>query len=285
MRKYLAITPARDEQALLPNLIACMVSQTVRPERWIVIDDGSGDATGEIIDQAAAQHPWIETHHVPRGKPRAPGGESVLMNYLPAELWGRFDFILRLDADLTFGPEYVDHLMREFARDPKLGITGGTLFEPAGNHWREVRQPAFHVRGATKMYSRACFEAIGGLEAALGWDTIDEARAMMLGFRSRSFRHIRAFHHRPAGSAAGRWRGHLAAGRAAFYAGYSPVYMMARALKRATEPPWITSGVLLLVGYFEGYLRRRQMVDDPKLVKFVRRQQLRRLAKMDSVWR
>ena len=117
---------------------------------------------------------------------------------------------------ISFKPDFIELLATEFTRDSKLGIVGATLFEPEGSAWREIRSPGFHTRGAVKMYSRACFEAIGGLASGLGWDTLDEALAMMLGFKSRSFRHIRAYHHRPQGSAGGYLKGNLAAGRAAY---------------------------------------------------------------------
>ena len=90
--------------------------------------------------------------------------------------------------------------------------------------------PAFHTRGATKFYSAACFEAIGVLKSGLGWDTIDEAHAMMLGFRTRSFAHLRAFHHRPQGGGIGFWRGRLATGRSAYQIGYSPIFVCLGAL-------------------------------------------------------
>ena len=38
------------------------------------------------------------------------------------------------------------------------------------------------MRGATKIYKRDCWEAIGGLWVAPGWDTIDEVKANMLGW-------------------------------------------------------------------------------------------------------
>ncbi|HVA41838.1 MAG TPA: glycosyltransferase family A protein, partial [Candidatus Binataceae bacterium] len=60
MKNYIAITPARDEERFLPQLLTAMVAQTRRPVRWIVIDDGSSDRTGEILDRAARHHPWIQ---------------------------------------------------------------------------------------------------------------------------------------------------------------------------------------------------------------------------------
>ena len=262
-----------------------MVAQTVRPERWIIIDDGSADSTGEIIDRAAENHPWIVPHHLPPNRIRAPGGESVIMRFLPRESWHECDAILRLDADLSFKPQFAAKLLAELDLDPRLGIAGPTLWEPVGERWHERLAPSFHTRGAAKMYSRACFEAIGGLEASLGWDTIDEVRALMLGFSTRSFRHITAYHHRPQGAASGCWGSRVAAGRAAYNIGYSPLFLLARALRLAFTWPPLVGGAALVAGYAEGSLKRSPRRMSPAQIRFVRRQQLRRLLMMESVWR
>jgi glycosyltransferase involved in cell wall biosynthesis len=283
--RFIAITPARDEENFLPRLIASMAAQTLKPERWIVIDDGSTDSTPTILDQAAARYPWIDVKHLPVRRERLPGGEFVLMQFLTRELWQNCDAILRIDADISFKPDFAELLASEFTRDPKLGIASSALFEPEGTAWREIRSPSFHTRGAVKMYSGECFEAIGGLVSGLGWDTIDEARAMMLGFKSRSFRHIRAYHHRPQGTAGGYLKGNLAAGRAAYNVGYHPLFLIMRAAKRGLSWPPVIGGVFLFAGYLEGYLRRTKKIAPPDLVKFIRRQQLRRLLMMESAWR
>lgn len=285
MKHYIAITPARDEERLLPRLLVAMVAQTRRPGRWIVIDDGSVDRTGEILDRAARYHPWIQPQHLPRNGTRAPGGESVIMRFLPRDTWEGYDAILRLDADLTFKPQFAELLLAELERDPRLGIAGPTLYEPRGTRWHEVPAPSFHTRGAAKLYSSACFAAIGGLEAGLGWDTIDEVRAMMLGFGTRNFRHVRAYHHRPQGAAGGLWQGRKAAGRAAYNVGYSPLFLAARALRLGVKWPPLVSGMGLVAGYLEGAVQRSPRPVSPALIRFVRRQQLRRLLLMETVWR
>jgi cellulose synthase/poly-beta-1,6-N-acetylglucosamine synthase-like glycosyltransferase len=284
MTNYLAVTPARDEERLLPGLIRSLAAQKYRPTRWIIIDDGSSDSTAEIADQAAARYPWIEVHHLARNRPRAPGGESVVMRFLSGESLPHYDFILRLDADLTFDPDFMELLLAEFDRDPVLGIAGPVLYEEHQGRWHEIRVPSFHIRGAAKVYSRQCFAAIGGLEAGLGWDTVDEAHAMMLGFRTRSFPHIRAYHLRPQGAAGGAWRARLAAGRAAYLAGYSPLFMIARALRNSIAWPPFAGGMLMLAGFTEGYLRRWPRSVTPDLIRFVRRQQVRRLFLLESLW-
>jgi glycosyltransferase involved in cell wall biosynthesis len=280
-----AITPARDEQGFLPRLIASMVAQTVKPERWIIIDDGSADSTGDIIDRAAENHFWIEPHHLPRSGVRAPGGESIIMRFLSREAWQDRDAILRLDADLSFKAQFVARLLAEFDLDKQLGIPGPTLWERADERWRERPAPSFHTRGAAKMYSRSCFEAIGGLETGLGWDTIDEVRALTLGFSTRSFRHIIAYHHRLQGAASGCWASRMAAGRAAYNIGYSPLFLLARALRLALGWPPLVSGMALVAGYAESFLKRLPRQLSRAQIDFVRRQQLRRLLLMESVWR
>jgi poly-beta-1,6-N-acetyl-D-glucosamine synthase len=284
MSSYIAVTPARDEEILLPGLISSLCNQTCPPSLWIVIDDGSSDKTGEILKQAALEHAWIEVHHLERSRPRAEGGESVIMSFLPPEVWRRHDFILRLDADLTFEPTLVGLLLREFGRDSRLGIAGATLYEHSEEGWSETRQPAFHTRGALKVYSRECFAAIGGLDSGLGWDTLDEARAMMRGYHTRSFRHIKARHHRPQGSAEGLVRGRFAAGRAAYRIGYAPAFMLARSIHRMFQPPAILGSAALLAGYVEGYLRGLPKAAPPELQKFIRDQQFSRLLGRTSLW-
>ena len=285
MDAVIAITPARDEEELLPGLIASMAAQTCRPERWIVINDGSADATAEILDAAACRYPWIEPHHLPRNRARSEGGESIIMQFLPREQWDRWDFILRLDADLSFDEDFIRLLRTEFLHDTSLGVAGPVLLEPHGQQWREIDVPLFHVRGAAKMYTAKCFSAIGGLDDGLGFDTIDELHAIMLGFHSRHFRHIHAYHHRPQGTAGRLWRARLSAGRAAYRSGYSTLFMLARAIRRLPSSPCLLGSVMMLAGYFEGYVRRRERPVPAELIRFVRRQQLRRLLMLDSVWR
>lgn len=284
-RCYVAVTPARDEESYLPRLIASMAAQTIRPRRWIIIDDGSTDRTGEVVDNAAREHTWIVVHHLPQGGGRAPGGESVVMRFLPREAWQDCDAILRLDADLSFDSRFAARLLAALEFDPSLGIAGPTLWEPEGGRWHERPAPSFHTRGAAKMYSRSCFSAIDGLQAGLGWDTNDEVRALMLGFSTRSFRHIIAYHHRPQGAACGRWSSRRAAGRAAYNIGYSPLFLLARAARLAIDWPPLVGGLGLLTGYAESALSRTPRKISRAQVDFVRRQQLRRLFLMESIWR
>jgi len=284
LRRYIAITPARDEEEFLPAMIASMVSQTVLPARWILIDDGSKDRTAEIVDEAARRYPWIEPKHLQPERARLPGGESVIMRFLPREVWQDADFIVRFDSDMKFERDYIERLLAEFERDPKLGIASGTLIEPFNGEWKLSVLPSYHTRGPSKVYSRRCFEAIGGLEPGVGWDSIDEAKAMMHGFRTQSFRDIVAYHCRLNGSALGMLRSRFSQGRTCYYIGYSPIFASARAFGFFHHRPYLVGTALFLAGFWSGYAYRLPQVADRALIKWIRRQQMRRLTFRQSVW-
>jgi hypothetical protein len=207
------------------------------------------------------------------------------MQFLPRQEWDKWDYVLRLDADLSFAPDFIASLLAEFRRDERLGIAGPVLLESGRRGWHEINVPSFHVRGAAKMYSGQCFSAIGGLQSGLGWDSVDELHAMMLGFHSRHFREIKAYHHRPQGSAGSLSSARWAAGRAAYRAGYSTLFMFVRATAHLLRPPYLLGAAVMLAGYFEGFVRREPRAASPELVRFVRQQQLRRLLRLETLWR
>ena len=142
-KQYMVITPARDEERFLPFLIESMARQTVKPRRWIIIDDGSADATAALTDAAAKEHRWIRVHHLERNRVRKRGGASIIMQHLPREAWADVDFILRLDADISFGRSFVESLMAEFERDPTLGLAGAILLSVAAGRWVTTPFPPF----------------------------------------------------------------------------------------------------------------------------------------------
>src|SRR5579864_7141123 len=128
--RYVIITPARDEAQHIEETIKSVLAQTVKPVEWVIVDDGSTDATGEIIDRFAAQHSWISLVRRPRVGPRVNATavmEAFYHGYesLKTKDW---EFIVKLDADLSFEPAYFESCFKEFRNDPKLGVGGGLIW-------------------------------------------------------------------------------------------------------------------------------------------------------------
>jgi glycosyltransferase involved in cell wall biosynthesis len=201
----------------------------------------------------------------------------------PIPAW---DFLVKFDGDLSFSPDYFEQCFNRFASDPKLGIGGGTICNQL-NGALEVESkvdPAFHVRGATKIYRRECWEQIGGLIRAPGWDTVDEVKANMLGWTTRTFPDVKLVHHRPAGQAYGQWSNLLKNGRANYVAGYHPLFMLLKCIRRCFEKPYLLEGCGLWVGFAGAYLKRVPRVADKAVIKYFRRQQMNRLLGKPSLW-
>jgi poly-beta-1,6-N-acetyl-D-glucosamine synthase len=286
--KYIVITPARDEEAHLQKTIESVVAQTIRPVEWWIVNDGSTDRTGEIIDEYSARYPWIRAvHRTNRGFRKAGGGVVDAFNdgyrQVTCTDW---DYIVKLDGDLSFEPDYFEKCFTHFANEPTLGVGGGVMCYIGENGKKSFEaNPAFHVRGATKIYRRACWDAIGGFWPAPGWDTMDEVKASMLGWTTRSFPELHLLHHRYTGAADGTWANLVKNGRANYVCGYHPVFMLLKCVRRLRFKPYIVGSAALMYGFLSGYTLRVPQVDEPETIKYLRKQQLARLTGRESIWR
>lgn len=277
MERLLLITPCRDEAEHLERTLAAVAAQTRPPDLWLIVDDGSTDATPAILDRWASMLPYLELRQSPRRAPRAVDGlaaaaEAVAFNAaLRSVRLEEFGHVGKLDADIELPPDYFQRLLDRSAVEADLGIVGGSLLEDHGRGFRPTGGPEHHVRGALKLYRRDCLEAIGGgIEERLGWDTIDEVEARRRGYRTRSLSQPTARHLRPVASRGGIMRGRARLGHAAFILRYSPWWVALKAAQVGLARPYGLGGG----AYFWGYLRaavgeRRNRVQDPEFARFV----------------
>lgn len=285
--RYVVVTPVRDEEACLRLTVESMIHQTLPPVEYVVVNDGSKDRTGEIIDEYARQYPWIRgVHRKDRGFRKTGGGiiEAFYAGFdaLTCRDW---DFLCKLDGDLSFEPDYFETCFKEFQRDPKLGIGGGFLYVLKNGKKELEEGPLFHVRGGVKIYRRACWDVLGGLWVGPSTDTVDEVKAHMLGWTSRSFPELLLQHHRPTGAAYGLWGGLAKNGRGDYVCGYHPLFELAKCVTRLVRKPYIIGSAAILCGFVSGYLKRVPQVDDPEMIRYLRRQQLARLMGRQTIWR
>ena len=285
--KYVIVTPVRDEESHLEGTIRSVTSQTIPPMEWIIVDDGSTDRTAEIADGWAGKVPWIHVVRRPNRGVRKSGGGVIEAFYdgYAAITHHDWDFIVKLDGDLTFSSNYFERCLQHFESEPNLGIGGGDIYHNIAGNLTLESNPKFHVRGATKIYRRACWDAIGGLWRAPGWDTIDEVKANMLGWKSHSFTELRLTHHRLTGTADGVLRDRIKHGMACYISGYHPLFVAASCASRLVQKPYIAGSAAICYGFLKGYWTRVPRVNDVRLVKYLRRQQIRRLVGLDTIWR
>ncbi|MGZ8666527.1 MAG: glycosyltransferase family 2 protein [Solirubrobacterales bacterium] len=276
MSRLVLITPARNEASHIERTAAAVAAQTRRPDRWLIVDDGSSDETPALLRRLEAELPFLEVLSAPQSGLGPAGDRLALAAEARAFNWaaqraGKDDFthLGKLDADIELPPEYFAQLLARFSEQPRLGIAGGDLLEPGPSGWQLARVPAYHVRGAMKLYSRRCFEEIGGIEERLGWDTIDETYARMEGYETRTFGDLLARHHRPVATADGALRGRARHGECAYIVRYGAGWVLLRAFKVAGSRPRGLSGLAFLYGYLRAALSRAPRVEDEAFRRFV----------------
>jgi len=285
---YIIITPIRNEEKYIKKTLESMVSQTIQPHEWVIVDDGSTDSTTEIIDKYSKRYRWIKVVHREDRGYRNPGTgviEAFYAGYkrISVENW---QFLVKLDGDLSFDPEYFEECLKRFQSDPKLGIAGGTVlvYKDSKLTIDSPNDPPFHVRGATKIYRRRCWGQIAPLVKAPGWDTVDEVKANMYGWTTRTFHDLQAIQHKPTGGADGIWQNWYKNGLANYVTGYHPIFMLAKCLKRAFQKPAFVASVALWLGFCSGYIKKVPRTQGADVIRYLRKQQLRRLFLQPSIY-
>ena len=276
-RRYILITPAHNEEAFIARTAESVVTQTVRPLKWIVVSDASTDKTAEIIGRYASQHDFIQLLNVERAGGRHFGNKVRAFNLGLREAQ-RFasDFIGNLDADISFEPRYFESLLGEFHRDPKLGIAGGMVHPSVGDRYQSQEVALDSVAGAVQLFRRQCFEQLGGFKPmpSGGEDSAMEISARMHGWKTRTFPELRVMEHRRTGSAAAHpLRSRMNDGRRMYSLGYSGSFFALRCVYRAFEHPRVLGSLAALFGFVESVIRRRPILLSPEAVRFLRAEQ------------
>jgi biofilm PGA synthesis N-glycosyltransferase PgaC len=276
---YAVVSPVRDEAAYLMTTARSLLSQTVRPRAWVIVDDGSADETATIADRLAADHAWISVVRRARRTTRERGGPIVRAFAAGlAALDIRDDIIVKLDGDLQLPAHYFQWVLSVFAREPSAGIVGGTVFIRDGGRWTRDAVGRSTVHGAIKAYRRDCFDDIGGLQESMGWDGIDEYAARSRGWQVFPLSELMVLHYKPRGSKQ-RWvRARWEEGCGARFMGYGWQGMLVRTVYRSLkERPTILAGLVLAAGYLWSTWTGAPRCDDERAVTLLRAEQAARL--------
>ena len=288
-RNYLVVSPVRNEAEFIELTLKSVTSQTLRPLRWVIVDDGSTDKTRALAEEYASKHPWIEVvSRRDRGYRQSGIGvvETFYDGFARADS-SQWDYVMKLDGDLLLPLDYLEQLTLEFERDPRLGISSGDIFNEAKGALTldSPGDPAFHVRGAAKAYRRACWDAIGGIPRVTGFDCVDNVKARMLGWDTRRIPSLKVIHLRHTGEANGAWKNGFKDGLGANAIGYHPLFLLLKCFKRLFLGRCGIDALGQFCGYMTGYFTDVPRIQDRQLVEYLRRQQLNRLLGRETIWR
>lgn len=283
-RRLIAITPAHNEVDHLPTLFASIAAQTVRPDRWIFVDDGSADGTGDRAEKLAAAHDFITVLRRPRpsGRQLTSKAHSVAAGYGAAiEDCPDAAFVASIDADVELPPHTFAYLLERFEDDPELGVAGGLYREEVDGRTRLGRTRPTHVPGPLQLFRREVFDAIGGYQPLPdgGLDVVSTARARMLGWRTHAFDDLIYLHHRRMGTGGGRHplSAHFHGGIRDRSCGATLPFMMAKTIRRLTDRPLLAASLARLVGFLYAVVTRRQSAIPADVLAFMRAEHRRRI--------
>lgn len=286
--RYVLITAAFNEEAVIEHTLRSVVSQTLLPLRWIVVSDGSTDGTDEIVASYAAQHSFIRLlrktdkhHHNFAAQVRAINAGVEQLKDL------HYDFIGNLDADIGLSSEYFESLFAAFRQDPGLGLGGGYICDRQddGSFLSRPHNSLRSVAHAVQMFRRPCFESVRAYQALPygGPDTHAEVSARMNGWTVRSFPELRVLHYRPTGTADTALRNAYRRGLMDYSLGYDPLYELAKLASRTSlRPAALMQTCTTLAGYVYSGVSRRKRPVSKEFVTFLRKEQRVRLRQMIS---
>jgi len=281
MSAYVIITPAHNEEVFLSETADSIVAQTVRPLKWVIVNDASSDQTREVAESYARQYGFIEVVNLERAGGRHFGNKVRAFNAgLERVTDLNFDFIGNLDADISFGPGYFENLLRQFQADRKLGLAGGMVHTTIDGQFVSQEVALDSVAGAVQLFRRKCFEQVGGYCAMPlgGIDTAAEIAARMHGWTTRTIPELRTQEHRFTGSAtASPLTSRLKEGMRMHSLGYSPIFFFARCINRLMDRPILVGSFAALYGYFTTAFSGKPVSVSPAMVSFLRTEQHRKL--------
>ena len=136
--EYVLITPARNEAAYIEKTLRSVVAQTIAPKRWVVVSDGSTDGTDELVQKYQFGRDWLELVRLPPRKERHFAAKVNAFNAGYERVkYLAFDVIGNLDADVSFGADYMEFLLGKMQEQPKLGVAGTHYVEDEFHSYRD----------------------------------------------------------------------------------------------------------------------------------------------------
>jgi glycosyltransferase involved in cell wall biosynthesis len=275
---YYIVIPAHNEEAFIALTLDSLISQTVLPKKVIVVNDNSTDKTAEIVTAYAKQNPFITLVNKTSEAIHLPGSKVIQAFHKGFEtLDGNYDVIVKLDADLILPNNYFETILNIFKNDATIGMAGGFAYIEKNGEWiLENLTDKDHIRGAFKAYRKECFEQIGNLKPAMGWDTVDELLSKFNGWKVVTDASLIVKHLKPTGANYNK-TARYKQGEAFYTLGYGFLITSIASAKLAM----MKKKPLLFIDYIKGYWKAKA-TKTPLLVtteqaKFIRKYRLKKM--------
>lgn len=268
------IIPCKDGEATIEKTLNALLSQTVKAQKIIVVDDASRDQTPVIL----RKFPQIKTlrleHDYPKNFQRVPKLINIATRYLPQNC----EYLMLLGDDSVLQRDYVEKLIAKFKQNPKLKIASGSI-STKGNIEGLARQPS----GSGRLFDAGFLRKHLPFPETIGWESWILFKGLQEG-EIASFPDVHFEHERHYGVYSIR-----TFGQSMYTLGYPALFVIARFLKDSLYSDYSSRfhSLYLILGYVEFWITGQKQLDDVKsfvgsaqkarLVSFIRRQYDRQL--------
>lgn len=272
---YVLISPCRNEESYMQQTLDSVITQSIKPAKWIIVDDGSTDKTPQILAEYAAQNEWIQIITRDNRGHRAVGPGVIDAFYTGYDIINPddYDFLVKLDLDLRLPEGYFEQLINRMINNPCIATCSGKAYiEEKGNQISE-RHGDDTSLGMTKFYRVSCFKAIGGFVREVMWDGIDCHKCRMKGWIACSWDipELRFIHLRPMGSSQQNiYTGRMRHGYGQYFMGTGFIYIFASALSRLNQKPYVLGSLAMLWGWIWSAVKVKPRFEDKEFRLFLR---------------
>lgn len=281
MRKYVLITPAKNECVYIGKTINTVDNQIEKPYKWVIVNDHSLDSTEDVIKKSIGEKSYIV--YVNNTLPQETGFASKVQSFnLGYSLvkYEKFDFIGNLDADISFGKSYFKNVMDLFESNKKLGIAGGRIHEISNERWLPHQSSINSVAGAVQFFRRSCFEQIGGFVPMTigGEDSAAEIIARSQGWKVFTDNNLNVYHHKKMLTGSSTvFSARFKQGMSNYILGYHPLFHFLSCISRVTEKPFFIASTGLAIGYLSAWITKMEKKLSDPTIEHLRREQLKRI--------
>jgi glycosyltransferase involved in cell wall biosynthesis len=280
-KKYVLITPARDEEDFIETTIKSIILQKLLPQKWVIISDGSTDKTNQIIKKYSEKYEFIEGVYISDSLKRNFSSKvNAISVGLSKMIEVEYNFLGNLDADIALEESYYEKIIKKFIEHPELGLACGKIYDVIDGKIGQYFSYFSNVPGAAQVFRRKCFEDIGGylpLEMG-GEDTVAEVMARMHGWKVETFSDITVLHNRRTGTAqSGIYGARFRLGMQEYLYGSHPLFEIAKCVYRIKEKPYVIGSFLRACGYFLAFLYRERDHIPNEVLQYLRQEQMNKL--------
>ena len=276
--KYYIIIPAHNEEKFIDLTLNSLINQTVLPDKIVVVNDNSTDRTAEIVLALAEKNPCINLVNKTSEAIHLPGSKVIQAFHKGFEaIDDLYDVIVKLDGDLILPNNYFETILSIFEKDEKIGMAGGFAYIEKNGEWiLENLTDKDHIRGAFKAYRKKCFEDIGNLKPAMGWDTVDELLAKYYGWKVVTASSLLVKHLKPTGANYNK-TARYKQGEAFYTLGYGFLITAIASAKLAL----MKKKPLLFIDYLTGFWKAKKaktpLLVNAEQAKFIRKYRLQKM--------